>query len=93
MADADRLAGDYRNSIGPAALADPKGTAERIVREHYDAGDCAYTELHRYTESSARAKLARHRNRGDTNLMIAGCPGHDHWHVVGQVSPDSERCE
>lgn len=48
---------------------------------------CDYPILHRYTEASARAKIARHRARGDTMVMTIGCPGTDHWHVLRTDCP------
>jgi len=37
--------------------------------------------LHTYTEASARAKLARHRKRGE-EAFAWHCPLGDHWHVT-----------
>jgi hypothetical protein len=50
-------------------------------------GPCPYRLFHRYSEASARAKLTRHRERGDATPYAFGCPGTGHWHIVTDPDP------
>ena len=75
------LAPSGPHESGNQHLPGPDGDVCRLCLRSWPCPDAA-CPLHVYSESSARAKLARHRQRGENDWAMFACPWGDHWHAI-----------